>query len=274
METYINQDLEPRRGPEPRPPGEQEQAGTQELLALYRETGDERVKWELVLRMTGMVRAIASQVWGLYSSFAQLDDIVEEGILVLLNAVDKYDPDKGVKFETYVSKRLRGMIVDLARRQDWVPRQLRQKSIRLNRAMEELASQLGRTPTSQEMADHLGISKEEYDELLSETAVSGLLSFEALLDSSSGQVASQRLPGGGENPPEERYEEQELHETLKKGIASLREKERLVLSLYYEKDLSMKEIAQVLHVSAPRVSQIHSKAIGHLRLYMKQYMEG
>ena len=77
-----------------------------------------------------------------------------------------------------------------------------------------------------------------------------------------------------ENPPEERYEEQELHETLKKGIASLREKERLVLSLYYEKDLSMKEIAQVLHVSAPRVSQIHSKAIGHLRLYMKQYMEG
>ena len=92
-----------------------EQMSNQELLFLYRESGDEELKWKLVLRMTGMVRAIAAQVWGIYSSFAQLDDIVEEGILVLLSAVDKFDPSKDVKFETYVSKRLRGMIVDLAR---------------------------------------------------------------------------------------------------------------------------------------------------------------
>lgn len=110
-----------------------EQMSNQELLFLYRESGDEELKWKLVLRMTGMVRAIAAQVWGIYSSFAQLDDIVEEGILVLLSAVDKFDPSKDVKFETYVSKRLRGMIVDLARHQDWLPRQVRQKSIRLNR---------------------------------------------------------------------------------------------------------------------------------------------
>ena len=107
-----------------------EQMSNQELLFLYRESGDEELKWKLVLRMTGMVRAIAAQVWGIYSSFAQLDDIVEEGILVLLSAVDKFDPSKDVKFETYVSKRLRGMIVDLARHQDWLPRQVRQKSIR------------------------------------------------------------------------------------------------------------------------------------------------
>ena len=97
-----------------------EQMSNQELLFLYRESGDEELKWKLVLRMTGMVRAIAAQVWGIYSSFAQLDDIVEEGILVLLSAVDKFDPSKDVKFETYVSKRLRGMIVDLARHQDWL----------------------------------------------------------------------------------------------------------------------------------------------------------
>ena len=239
-----------------------EQMSNQELLFLYRESGDEELKWKLVLRMTGMVRAIAAQVWGIYSSFAQLDDIVEEGILVLLSAVDKFDPSKDVKFETYVSKRLRGMIVDLARHQDWLPRQVRQKSIRLNRAREELSMQMGRTPSSAEMADHLGVTREEYGAMLSETAVSGLLSFEALLDTQ-----------GRGNPPEELCEEQELHETLKQGISSLREKEQLVLSLYYEKELSMKEIAQVLNVSAPRISQIHSRAIEHLRQYMKQYME-
>lgn len=153
-----------------------EQMSNQELLFLYRESGDEELKWKLVLRMTGMVRAIAAQVWGIYSSFAQLDDIVEEGILVLLSAVDKFDPSKDVKFETYVSKRLRGMIVDLARHQDWLPRQVRQKSIRLNRAREELSMQMGRTPSSAEMADHLGVTREEYGAMLSETAVSGLLS--------------------------------------------------------------------------------------------------
>ncbi len=131
---------------------------------------------------------------GIYSSFAQLDDIVEEGILVLLSAVDKFDPSKDVKFETYVSKRLRGMIVDLARHQDWLPRQVRQKSIRLNRAREELSMQMGRTPSSAEMADHLGVTREEYGAMLSETAVSGLLSFEALLDT-QGRGARQRISG-------------------------------------------------------------------------------
>ena len=233
-----------------------EQMSNQELLFLYRESGDEELKWKLVLRMTGMVRAIAAQVWGIYSSFAQLDDIVEEGILVLLSAVDKFDPS----------------IVDLARHQDWLPRQVRQKSIRLNRAREELSMQMGRTPSSAEMADHLGVTREEYGAMLSETAVSGLLSFEALLDT-QGRGARQRISGESGNPPEELCEEQELHETLRQGISSLREKEQLVLSLYYEKELSMKEIAQVLNVSAPRISQIHSRAIEHLRQYMKQYME-
>ena len=246
------------------------QMGNKALLEAYRETGDPELKWALVLRFTEMVRRVAVQVCGLYSGFAQLDDIISEGLLVLLNAVDKFDPSKDVKFETYVSKRLRGMVIDLARHQDWLPRQVRQKSVKLNRAAEELAIQLGHTPDSQEMADFLGVSKEEYASMLSETAMSGLLSFESML--ASGPWRGLAAPGQ-EDQPEELYEEQELHEVLRQGVASLREKERLVLSLYYEKELNMKEIAQVLNVSAPRVSQIHSRAIQHLRLYMKQYLE-
>lgn len=244
-----------------------------ELLVRYKETGDPELKWALVLRFTDLIRRVAAQVCGVYSSFAQLDDIIHEGILVLLNAVDKFDLSKDVKFETYVSKRLRGMIIDLARSQDWLPRQVRQKSIRLNRAAEELSIQLGHLPSSQEMADHLGVTREQYEEMLSDTAVSGLVSFEALLDaygSAPGQLLS---PAGEDNPPEEVCQEKELHEVLRDGVASLRENERMVLSLYYEKELNMKEIAQVLGVSAPRVSQIHSRAIQHLRLYMKHYLE-
>ena len=242
----------------------------QALLELYKQTGDQELKWALVLRFTGLVRRIAAQASGLYSNFAQLDDIVHEGVLVLSSAIDKFDLSKNVKFETYVSKRLRGMVIDLARHQDWLPRQVRQKSVKLNRAAEELAIQLGHTPDSQEMADFLGVSKEEYASMLSETAMSGLLSFESMLTSGPGRGLA---APGQEDQPEELYEEQELHEVLRQGVASLREKERLVLSLYYEKELNMKEIAQVLNVSAPRVSQIHSRAIQHLRLYMKQYLE-
>ena len=243
------------------------------LLSTYQATGDASLKWALVLRFTGMIRRIASQVCGLYNSFAEPDDIINEGILVLLNAVDKFDPSKDTKFETYVSKRLRGMVIDLARNQDWLPRQVRQKTARLNRVSEELAMELGRMPTSQEMAEHLGVTLEEYAAMLSETTASGLISFEALLDAGGGGAGRSLTGSGQEEMPEERYEERELHEVLRKGVESLREKERLVLSLYYEKEMNMREIAQVLNVSAPRVSQIHSRAIQHLQLYMKQYLE-
>ena len=245
----------------------------QALLELYKQTGDQELKWVLVLRFTGLVRRIAAQASGLYSNFAQLDDIVHEGVLVLSSAIDKFDLSKNVKFETYVSKRLRGMIVDLARRQDWLPRQVRQKATRLTRAMDELSVQLGRAPESREVAEYLGLSREQYDALLSETAVSSLVSFEAVLDNYNGAQEKLLLSEEQANPTEEAFQDQELHTVLEAGIASLRKNEQMVLSRYYERELSMKEIAQVLGVSAARVSQIHSRALQRLRSCMKQYIE-
>lgn len=241
------------------------------LIKRYKETGDESFKWALVLRFQDQIRRIAIRTCGLYSSFSQLDDVIHEGILALLSAVDRFDPDKGVKLETYVAKRLRGMVIDLSRKQDWLPRQLRQTSNRLIRTVDELSVELGHMPVSQEVADRLGVSKEEYDRMLSETAGANLLSFEMLLDSygsGAGRVAEDY-----NDPPEEFCEEQELHECLAKGISSLRPNERMVLSLYYEKELTMKEIAQVMGVSPPRVSQLHSHAIQRLRSYIKERME-
>ena len=133
----------------------------EELLARYRDTGDEDAKWALVLQNVDLVRAIASQTRGIYASFAQSDDIIHDGILVLLDAVDKFDPAKGAKFRTYITKRIRGMVIDLARRQHWSSRQVRQRAAQINRAEEVLMGSLGRSPTDREMAEYLGLTLEK-----------------------------------------------------------------------------------------------------------------
>ena len=119
---------------------------TEELFETYKRTGNEELKWPLVMRYVGLVRTIALQVRGVYSSFAQVDDIINEGVLTLVGAVDKFDPSTGIKFETYVSKRIRGAIIDLARRQDWVPRSVRRKAREIDQASAELYAELGRYP--------------------------------------------------------------------------------------------------------------------------------
>ena len=134
---------------------------TEELFALYRESGDQQLKWEIAMRYTGLIKSIALQIRGVFCSFTQLDDIINEGLIVLAEAVDKFDPEKG-RFEVYVAKRIRGMIVDLARQQDWVPRTVRQRAQRIERAATELYNETGRYPSDAQIAEHLGMSIEEY----------------------------------------------------------------------------------------------------------------
>lgn len=250
-----------------------EDMDTSDLFQLYKETGDPDVKWEIVLRHSDLVKKIAFQTKGLFDSFADVDDMVHEGILVLLNGVEHFDPEKGIHFSTYIAKRLRGMVIDQVRKHDWVPRQLRQKSVQLNQVFEELAVQLGHTPSRQEMADHLGVTVEKYDDMRSQAAISNLVSFEGLLEVYGAVGCEQSLGESDIGCPEEVCQEKELHETLIQGISSLRKNEQTVLSLYYEKDLTMKEIAKVMGVSAPRVSQIHSSALQHLSSYMQKYLK-
>ena len=143
---------------------------------------DEQLKWEIVLRYEDIVKYVAMQVRGIYSGFAQVEDIINEGLITLLKAIDKFDLSQGVKFETYVSKRIRGMIIDLARKQDWVPRTVRKRAKEIDEATADLANQLGRYPTSSEMAAYLNISEERYQKDLSCIAMNNLISLESLLD--------------------------------------------------------------------------------------------
>ena len=260
--------------PEPGYTQEQLDAMSKEdLLLLYRSTGCQELKWTLALRYGGLVKSIALQVRGVYSSFAQVDDIINEGVLALVGAVDKFDPDKGIKFETFVSKRIRGAVIDLARRQDWVPRSVRRKAREIDQASVELYAELGRSPTDEEIAGRLGVSCQQYQEDLANTALCNLLSLDSLFDDQD-QGGMDVADSVGTGRPEDSLLRQELLDTLTEGIASLRENEQTVVSLYYRKNLSMKEIAQVMDVSEPRISQIHSRAIQKLKLYMQQYMNG
>ena len=246
---------------------------TPDLLALYKSTGDETLKWPLVLRYEGLIKSAALQIRGVYSSFAQVDDIVSEGILTLLSAIDKFDPEKGIKFETYVAKRIRGMVIDMARKQDWLPRNIRQRAKEIDAAVSALANELGRFPTDQEVAGRLGIPVDKYQKEAARVALSNTLSLDALMDAKD--LEGYRFEVSSEDPklqPETVLEDRELQETLASGISALQENEQIVLSLYYEKNLHMKEIAQVMGVSEPRISQIHSRAIQKLRDHMGTYM--
>ena len=252
-----------------------ESMSTEALLSAYKSGGDERLKWPLVMRYEGLIKNAALQIRGVYSSFAQVDDIVSEGILTLLSSIDKFDPDKGIKFETYVAKRIRGMVIDLARKQDWLPRNIRQRAKEIDHAVSGLANELGRFPTDQEVASHLGISTDKYQKEAAKVALSNTLSLDALMDARD--LEGYRFELTSEDPslqPESVLQEQELQQVLAQGISALQENEQIVLSLYYEKNLHMKEVAQVMGVSEPRISQIHSRAIQKLREYMLAYMTG
>ena len=245
----------------------------EDLLLLYKSTGCQELKWPLVLRYVGLVKSIALQVRGVYSGFAQVDDIINEGVLALVGSVDKFDPDKGIKFETFVSKRIRGAVIDLARRQDWVPRSVRRKAREIEQAGAELYAELGRYPTDEEIAGRLGVTPEQYQEDLANSSLCNILSLDAVFEDRD-QGGVDVVDSASASRPEDSLLRQELLDTLAEGITSLRENEQLVVSLYYKKNLSMKEIAQVMEVSEPRISQIHSRAIQKLKLYMKRYMNG
>jgi RNA polymerase sigma factor for flagellar operon FliA len=248
---------------------------TQELLLLYKSTGDEQLKWPLVLRYEGLIKRVALQIRSVRSGYVQMDDIINEGMLTLLSAIDKFDPDKGVKFETYVSGRLRGMVGDLARSQDWLPRDLRRRAKEINQAIACLSNMKGRFPTDEEVADYMGLPIERYEKYISSISLGNMLSLDSVIEGKGDDESQHDVPDRHrEEQPEMAIQRKELQSTLADGIRMLRKKEQIVISLFYDQNLQIKEIAQVMGVTPSRVSQIHTKAIKKLRTYMESYMSG
>lgn len=231
----------------------------------YRETGNINIRNDIILRYLELVRVIAVSLRNIYSKYAATDDIINEGVIALISAIDTFDPEKNVKFETYANLKVKGAIIDYVRKQDWVPRQVRRFTKDLEAAYNELYITLDRRPTNDELAEHLGMTKEKLAKNMSETAGAITLSFEELIYEDNFSVS------GNEGADIGLYQK-ELKDVLAEAIASLKPKERQVVSLYYYEKLKFGEIARVLEVSESRICQIHSKAMLVLQHKLKDYM--
>lgn len=246
----------------------------EELLEEYKRTNSQMIKQELAYRYVYVVRSIAIQMRDVYIGFSQLEDIIQEGVIIVMNAIDKFEIEKNVKFETYISKRIRGMIIDLARKQDWIPRTVRKNVKDLEQANAELFVELGRTPTTQEIVEYMGITEEKYQKILAKTNLFHMLSLDMVIEEHSENPKTLQLPSvGEEEQPEQNYLKQEFRSVLEQSIIKLKENEQKVIALYYVEELNMKEIAKVMQVSEPRISQIHSQALKKLKEYIEQYNE-
>ncbi|MEZ3468855.1 MAG: FliA/WhiG family RNA polymerase sigma factor [Schaedlerella sp.] len=256
--------------------GTQEQykdKSNEELLQLYKETGSLEIKQEIVMRYIYLVKSIALQMRDIYLSFSQVDDIISEGVIAIMSAIDKFDVDKNVKFETFISKRIKGMIIDLARQQECVPRITRKPTRDIEDAVMTLYNKLGYYPSIQEVTEYLNITPEKYQDTMRKASLFNILSLDMVLAEAQGNEISMKLPQVETNEqPENQFLKKELTEVLAEGIKKLKENEQLVISLYYIDDLNMRQIADVLQVSEPRVSQIHSNAIKKLRAHMEKFI--
>ena len=249
-----------------------DEAGRDKLWQQYSKTHDTELRDELILEYAQLVKLVAGRLSMYLGYNVEYDDLVGYGIFGLIDAIDKYDYGKNVKFETYASLRIRGAILDQIRKMDWIPRSLRQKQKKINAAMAAIEAKTGRTSTDEELAAELGISIEELNNWQGQTKMSNLISLDEYTEEGS-ESGIQAVNNTRFETPEDVVEKEELKKMLVEALDLLTEKEKNVVTLYYYEDLTLKEISLVLNVSESRVSQLHTKALNKMRKKLGDYME-
>lgn len=237
----------------------------QELWKKYSETKDPAIKEQLIIEYANLVKFVAGRLSVYFGSNVEYDDLVGYGVFGLIDAINKFDLSKEVKFETYASLRIRGAMIDAIREQDWAPRSLRKKGKDLEKAYSELENRLGRSATDQEISDRMGITIDELHKLLQQVNMSQMISLEDFLDQNRETGLDTLSMTRDTTLPEQNLEVQEVKDMLANTIDALPEKERMVVSLYYYDELTLKEISVIMKVSESRISQIHTKAIMRMR---------
>ena len=227
----------------------------------YKKNNDLQAKTKLIEHYIQLVKVIAGRLYTSYGTNVEYDDLVSYGIFGLIDAIEKFDLNKQVKFKTYAQIRIKGAIIDELRSLDWVPRSVRQKARQVEETYNKLENQLGRSVFDTEVADELGITIKELQNILMQTNSFNVISLEETVFENS--IISKQEE---ENAlPEESVCAKETHNILKENIEKLSKREKQVISLYYYNNLTYKEIGAILEVSESRVSQLHSKAILRLR---------
>jgi len=242
-----------------------------ELWRSYKQEGDEEARERLVIAYSPLVKFIAGRMASSLPAHVDEGDLVSYGLLGLISSIERFDPQREIKFETFAVARVKGAIIDELRALDWVPRSVRSRARQMERAHAALEARLGRSPTDEEMAEKLEISVGDYNDTLLQIANSSVLALDDLWtfadpDGGGGQITVlDTIQDPNALDPEAEAHTSELKDRLAEGIESLPERERLVIALYYYENLTLREIGEVLGVTESRVSQLHTKAVLGLR---------
>ena len=235
-----------------------------ELWKTYSEIKSPSIREKLIIEYSPLVKYVAGRLSIYFGTHVEYDDLVSFGVFGLIDAIDKFDICKGVKFETYASLRIRGSIIDSIREMDWVPRSLRQKGKELEKVYSQVESELGHAATDKEVADKMGITVEDFSKLLNEVNVSSVMSLDEFLEQNY-EIGVESNNVLKEGIPENYIEVKELKEILGNSISKLPDKEKMVVTFYYYEELTLKEISAIMGVSESRISQLHTKALLRLR---------
>ncbi len=223
---------------------------------------------QMIIEHLPLVKYIAARIAGRLPSHVEVEDLVNAGILGLIDAIDKYDPSRKIKFKTYAEFRVRGAIIDELRSLDWVPRSTRQKASRLERAFAQVEQRLGRAATDVEVAEQLGIGVEDLQQMLREAQGVAVVSVDELRgegDEDFERNLLEYLADPEAVQPDVKLNLDQIYQIVADAIDNLPETERLVISLYSYDELTMKEIGEIMDITESRVSQIHTKAVIRLR---------
>ncbi len=251
-----------------------DEADKKKLWEEYSKKKSSEIREQIILEYAPLVKLVAGRLSMYLGHNVEYEELVSYGIFGLIDAIDKFDFMKQVKFETYASLRIRGSILDQIRKMDWIPRTIRQKQKKIEIVVKEIEQSTGRKPTDEEIALGLGISDEEYLDWQSQMKITGLVSLNEYMDQGSdvAQDYSHYTTARFESP-EEKIEKTELKKMLGEAIELLTEKERKVITLYYYEELTLKEISNILGVSESRISQLHTKGLQKMKSKMGRYME-
>ena len=246
----------------------------EKLWEEYQKHPSAELREKIIIEYAPLVRVVAGRLSMYLGYNVEYEDLVSYGIFGLIDAIDKFDRGKDVKFETYASLRIRGSILDQIRKMDWIPRTIRQKQKRIDAVCKDIETRLGRSATDEEIASELGISDDEYLEWQSQMKITNVVSLNEYMEQGAEVPAEcNQFTTARFDSPEENIEKEELKKVLEESLEQLTEKEKKVILLYYYEDLTLKEISNVLEVSESRISQLHTRALQKMKTKMGDYME-
>lgn len=242
-----------------------------ELWEQWKDNGDVEAKKQLIEIHLPIVEFVANKLAAGLPRNVSKDDLSSHGVMGLIDAIEKFDYQRGLQFETYASWRVRGAILDGLRQGDWVPRSVREKAKKIEEAYQQLEQRYLRSVSDSEMSEYLNVSEQEFQGMLHDVNIMSVCSLEDPIREDESETRLSLLVDEKAKNPESKVNEHYLKESLIYGIEKLTEKERMVISLFYYEDLSLSEIAEVMSLSPSRISQLHSKAILRLRTALEKH---